>query len=144
MVQSVSHLGPVMWSASGLHERPKLSESSDSTESFLSDLQTDPRDGQEQPLFLQLNCSIHSKSKFTSIAVKLLPTCFTEIAQNLEDYNLTDSGLKVTLDIICLKLPKEVLEVNVKHIFTIQRFIFNRLSAWKIENKIVIEFSGEH
>lgn len=105
------------WSGSSLviHERLKLSESSDSTDSFISDLQTDPEHNREQPLFLQLNCSIHSKLSFLSTAVKLLPTCFTEVAQKLEDLNLKDisSSLKVTLDIICLNLPKEVLEVSI-------------------------------
>lgn len=100
-----------MWTGNGQHERTKLSESSDDTAS-VSDLQMDSENGREQPLFLQLNCSIHSKASLNTTPVKLLPTCFTEIAQKLNDYNLKDSSnLKVTLDIICLNLPKEVLEV---------------------------------
>lgn len=104
-----------MWPGSVLHERTKVSESSDSDDSFVSDLQMDSESGMEQPLFLQLNCSIHSKSSFSSTSVKLLPTCFTEITQKLQDYHLKDtaaSNFKITLDIICLNLPKDVLEVD--------------------------------
>ncbi|CAB0036663.1 unnamed protein product [Trichogramma brassicae] len=111
-----SHTGNTMRSSAGItHDRPKLSESSESDESYVSD--GGCQDDDEQPLFIQLNCSIHSKTSFSSTAVKLLPTCFTEITQKLEDYNLKDtSSLKVTLDIICLNLPKEVLEVSIENV----------------------------
>ncbi|XP_011497452.1 PREDICTED: protein SZT2-like isoform X2 [Ceratosolen solmsi marchali] len=119
MKKGINHIGTIMWSGNGMHERSKLSKSSDSTDSFISDLQMDAEHDHDQPLFLQLNCSIHSKSSFSSTAVKLLPTCFTEITQKLDDYNLKDcgasSGLKITLDIICLNLPKEVLEVSIQN-----------------------------
>lgn len=49
-----------------------------------------------------------------------MPTCFTEIIQRINDgkeRNLADlspNDLKTTLDIICLNLPKEVLEVSLE------------------------------
>lgn len=49
-----------------------------------------------------------------------MPTCFTEIVQRINDgkeRNLAElslDDLKVTLDIICLSLPKEVLEVSLE------------------------------
>lgn len=49
-----------------------------------------------------------------------MPTCFTEIVQRINDdkeRNLTElslDDLKITLDIICLSLPKEVLEVSLE------------------------------
>ncbi|XP_014220610.1 KICSTOR complex protein SZT2-like isoform X1 [Trichogramma pretiosum] len=109
----VSHTGNMTRSSAGInHDRQKLSGSPESVESYESGQNDD-----EQPLFIQLNCSIHSKTSFSSTAVKLLPTCFTEITQKLEDYNLKDtSSLKVTLDIICLNLPKEVLEVSIENV----------------------------
>ncbi|KAJ8681967.1 hypothetical protein QAD02_017759 [Eretmocerus hayati] len=116
--KKVSHLSSMLWPGSGIHDRSKVSESSDSAESFVSDLHLEsPEHIRYQPLFLQLNCSIHSKSSFSSTSVKLLPTCFTEITKKLDDYNLNESisTLKVTLDIICLNLPKEVLEVSMEH-----------------------------
>ncbi|XP_033214181.1 KICSTOR complex protein SZT2-like isoform X2 [Belonocnema kinseyi] len=91
----------------GKHTGPKLS-SSHSTESFISDLHIDTEPGKEHPLFLQLNCSVRNRSSLSSTPVKLLPTCVTEIMQNFDDYG----DHKVTLDIICLYLPKEVLEVS--------------------------------
>ncbi|XP_031787876.1 KICSTOR complex protein SZT2 isoform X2 [Nasonia vitripennis] len=115
-LKKVNHISSMPWTGGSLigHERFVLSECSDSADSFGSDLQTDPEHSREQPLFLQLNCSIHSKSSFSTTAVKLLPTCFTEVTQKLEDFNLKDtSSLKVTLDIICLNLPKDVLEVSI-------------------------------
>uniref|UniRef100_A0A0C9R6N5 Szt2 protein n=1 Tax=Fopius arisanus TaxID=64838 RepID=A0A0C9R6N5_9HYME len=104
------------WPNSNLRDEVKLS-SYDSTESLISDLREDERNSKEQPLFLQLNCSVHSRSNFSSIPVKLLPTCFAELKQHLEDYNVSDfNNVKITLDIICLNLPKEVLEVSLERV----------------------------
>ncbi|KAK0161678.1 hypothetical protein PV327_008097 [Microctonus hyperodae] len=87
----------------------------DSTESILSDLREDANNEKEQPLFLQLSCSVHSGPYFSSIPVKLLPTCFADIKQRLDDYEESDiSNIKISLDIICLNLPKEVLEVSLE------------------------------
>lgn len=109
---TVNHINSFMWSNNMLQERAIRSSSLSSTDSFLS-IEFD-HDRDQPPFFLQLNCSIRSKStNFSSNPVKLLPTCFTEIAQDIEDYNLKDTtGLKVTLDIICLSLSKEVLQVS--------------------------------
>ncbi|XP_023246457.1 KICSTOR complex protein SZT2 [Copidosoma floridanum] len=107
------------WSNSGgLYDRPKLSGSSDTIESFVSDTQTESERDRDQPLFLQLNCTVHDKQKFTTSAINVLPTCFTEIIQSQGSHDPKDtysSDLKVTLDIICLHLPKEVLEVSIDH-----------------------------
>lgn len=49
-----------------------------------------------------------------------MPTCFTEVIQRVNDSKernlaeLTLDDLKVTLDIICLNLPREVLEVSLE------------------------------
>ncbi|XP_034939533.1 KICSTOR complex protein SZT2-like [Chelonus insularis] len=88
----------------------------DSTESLISDLREDESSLKEQPLFLQLNCSVHSGSSFSSIPVKLLPTCFAEIRQRLDEYEDSNvKNLKITLDIICLNLPKDVLDVCLEN-----------------------------
>lgn len=97
-----------------VHDEPKRA-CYDSTESLISDLREDVSRTKEQPLFLQLSCSVHVRSTLSSVPVKLLPTCLTEIRQCLEDYADCDShDLKITLDIICLNLPKEVLEINLE------------------------------
>lgn len=91
-------------------------------ESVNSDFQRKSIFGREQPLFLQLSCSIRfqSRSGLSSIPVKSLPTCFMEILQKMEDYKdgniagLCLADLKITLDIICLNLPKEVLDVSLE------------------------------
>lgn len=109
----------ITWPATNLHGKGKLSHR-DSTESLISDLQEENTWDKEQPLFLQLSCSVHFHSELSSIPVKLVPTCFTEIIQrindgkerNLSELNIND--LKVTLDIICLNLPREVLEVSLE------------------------------
>ena len=80
-----------------------------SMESFISDLHIETNSGKEHPLFLQLNCSVRNHSNLSSTPVKLLPTCVTEIMKSFDDYK----DHKVTLDIICFYLPKEVLEVNI-------------------------------
>lgn len=109
------------WPTRDMHNVTDLSSHS-SEESLDSDFQEQNIYRNEQPLFLQLNCSVRfqSKSGFCSIPVKSLPTCFMEIIQKMEDYkdknivglNLTD--LKITLDIICLNLPREVLEISLE------------------------------
>lgn len=112
---TVNHINSFMWSNNMLLERAKRSNSLSSTDSFLSDLQIEfDHDRDQPPFFLQLNCSIRSsKTKFSSNPVKLLPTCYTEIAQDMNEHNLKDTtNLKVTLDIICLSLSKEVLQVS--------------------------------
>jgi len=49
-----------------------------------------------------------------------MPTCFTEIIQRINDgkernlVDLSPDDLKATLDIICLNLPREVLEVSLE------------------------------
>lgn len=76
----------------------------------------DDSSSQEQPFFLQLNCSVHLRSSLITTPVKLLPTCFMEILEKL-DTDIDDNdreNLKITLDIICLNLPREVLEVSLE------------------------------
>ncbi|CAD6224796.1 GSCOCG00005557001-RA-CDS, partial [Cotesia congregata] len=93
----------------------------DSTESLISDLHEDENNIKEQPLFLQLSCtihpSIHSGSNFLSIPVKSLPTCFfSDLEQLLSDFdNIDFENIKITLDIICLYLPKDILEVSIEN-----------------------------
>ncbi|XP_032678990.1 KICSTOR complex protein SZT2-like [Odontomachus brunneus] len=108
----------ITWPAVNLHNSGKLSHR-DSTESLISDLQEENTWDKEHPLFLQLSCSIHFRSELSSIPVKVVPTCFTEIIQRINDNkkNLAEQcldDLKITLDIICLNLPKEVLEVSLE------------------------------
>ena len=87
----------------------------DSTESMISDLHEEVGKTADQPLFLQLSCSVHVRSKLSSIPVTLVPTCLAEIRQCLDDYLTCNSDeLKITLDIICLNLPKEVLEISLE------------------------------
>ncbi|XP_063994970.1 KICSTOR complex protein SZT2-like [Diachasmimorpha longicaudata] len=113
-IKTVSSNGT--WPISNMRDDIKLF-SYDSTESLISDLREDERNCNEQPLFLQLNCSVHSRSHFSSIPVKLLPTCFAELQQHLDDYTFSDfDNVKITLDIICLNLPKEVLEVSLERV----------------------------
>lgn len=109
----------ITWPAVNLHNNGKLSHR-DSTESLISDLQEENTWDKEQPLFLHLSCSIHFRSELSSIPVKLVPTCFTEIIQRIDDSKEKDlaeqnlDDLKITLDIICLNLPREVLEVSLE------------------------------
>lgn len=69
---------------------------------------------------MHLSCSIHFRSELSSIPVKVVPTCFTEIIQRISDNKEKDltelslNDLKVTLDVICLSLPREVLEVSLE------------------------------
>lgn len=98
----------VSWPTGNNHNEANFS-SSESTESFISDINVDSDSGRDHPLFLQLNCSVRNRSSLSSTPVKLLPTCVTEIMQNFDNYE----DYKVTLDIICLYLPKEVLEVSI-------------------------------
>ncbi|XP_053983197.1 KICSTOR complex protein SZT2-like [Hylaeus volcanicus] len=114
--------GNMTWPSRNNHNVPKTL-SHDSTESLISDLQEENIYEREQPLFLQLSCSIQSQSKsgLSSVPVKSLPTCFMEIVQKMEDYKesgITDffnpANLKITLDIICLSLPREVLEISLE------------------------------
>ncbi|XP_076387408.1 KICSTOR complex protein SZT2 isoform X2 [Megachile rotundata] len=119
--QSLHSTGNMSWPTRDVHNVTDISSHS-SAESLDSDFQDKNIYRNEQPLFLQLNCSVRfqSKSEFSSIPVKSLPTCFMEIVQKMEDYkdrdiaglNLTD--LKITLDIICLNLPREVLEISLE------------------------------
>lgn len=111
------HTQNLVWPGVGLTDKSDLSSSS-SSESLTNEIQMDSDHNEDElPLFLQLNCSIHSKSSLATTAVKLFPTCFNEITKHLEDFDLTGDtkGLKITLDMICLNLPKEVLEVSLEH-----------------------------
>lgn len=109
----------ITWPATNLHNTGKLS-CCNSKDSLISDFGEENIWDKDQPLFLHLSCSIRFRSELFSIPVKLMPTCFTEIIQgindgkerNLSELNLDD--MKITLDIICLSLPKEVLEVSLE------------------------------
>lgn len=120
----VNQAANITWPAVNLH-CGKLSLR-DSTESLISDLQEENTWDKEQPLFLHLSCSIHFRSELSSIPVKVLPTCFTEIIQRINDSkekNLTElslNDLKVTLDVICLSLPREVLEISLERYPTLR------------------------
>lgn len=92
-------------------DESKLS-SCPSAESFSNELDENVDYGNNHPLFLQLVCSIHAKSKFSNVSVKVLPTCFANIVDDLEDLNSSD--VKITLDIIRLNLPKDVLQVEAE------------------------------
>ncbi|XP_076669350.1 KICSTOR complex protein SZT2 isoform X3 [Andrena cerasifolii] len=112
----------VTWQTRTIHNVSKMSNH-DSMESLISDLQEENICEKEQPLFLQLNCSIRfqSGSGLSSVPVKTLPTCFMDIVKKIEDYkdgsitNFSSANVKITLDIICLNLPKEVLEISLEH-----------------------------
>ncbi|KYN29036.1 Protein SZT2, partial [Trachymyrmex cornetzi] len=117
----VSQTVNITWPVTNLHNNEKLSHHSNSKDSLISDFDEENTwNMKNQPLFLHLSCSIRFRSELSSIPVKLMPTCFTEIVQrindnkerNLAELNLDD--LKITLDIICLSLPKEVLEVSLE------------------------------
>ena len=117
----VSQTVNITWPVTNLHNNEKLSHHSNSKDSLISDFDEENTwNMKNQPLFLHLSCSIRFHSELSSIPVKLMPTCFTEIVQrinndkerNLAELNLDD--LKITLDIICLSLPKEVLEVSLE------------------------------
>ncbi|XP_076247853.1 KICSTOR complex protein SZT2 [Calliopsis andreniformis] len=113
--------GNITWADKHIHNMTRVS-SRDSIESLINDLEGESFCEKEQPLFLQLNCSIRfeSKSGISSVPVKTLPTCFMEILKKIEDYeesNITDldpTNMKITLDIICLNLPKEVSKINLE------------------------------
>ncbi|XP_043514984.1 KICSTOR complex protein SZT2-like isoform X3 [Frieseomelitta varia] len=113
--------GNVTWPSRNVNNISKISRHG-SADSVNSDLQQKSILGREQPLFLQLSCSVRfqSRSGLSSIPVKSLPTCFMEIVQKMEDYkdediaNLSLADLKITLDIICLNLPREVLEISLE------------------------------
>ena len=96
-----------------LYEGSKLSSSS---EQSFNELDVNAEYGKYHPLFLQLICSIHSKSAFSNTAVKVLPTCFVDIVDKFDNYKNYDfTDFKITLDIIRLNLPKDVLEVQSKN-----------------------------
>ncbi|CAK9801279.1 KICSTOR complex protein SZT2 [Anthophora quadrimaculata] len=113
--------GNVTWPVRNMNNASNMSRH-ESTESLDSNMQDKYIYGREQPLFLQLSCSMRfqSRSGLSSIPVKSLPTCFMEIVQKMEDCkdrdmsNLNLNDLKITLDIICLNLPKEVLEISLE------------------------------
>lgn len=115
----VSQAVNITWPTTNLHNE-KLSHCN-SKDSLTSDFEEENTwNTKDQPLFLHLSCSIRFHSELCSIPVKLMPTCFTEIIQRInddKDRNLVDlnpDNLKATLDIICLNLPKEVLEVSLE------------------------------
>ncbi|KAK2589304.1 hypothetical protein KPH14_007855 [Odynerus spinipes] len=89
-------------------------------DTFNGELQEDTMCDKEQPLFLRLSCSIYFRSGLRTTPVNLLPTCFTEIVQRMDiqkDGNEVDihlNNLKVSLNIICLNLPREVVDVTAK------------------------------
>ncbi|XP_046747125.1 KICSTOR complex protein SZT2-like [Diprion similis] len=103
------------WPGASLQDGSKLSSLA-STQSLSCDLMEDDSSSQEQPLFLQLSCSVHTRSSLSTTPVKLLPTCFTDIVEKLEapleEHNPAE--MKITLDIICLNLPREVLDVSLE------------------------------
>lgn len=117
----IARSGNVRWPGRNVNNIPKISRHG-SADSVNSDLQQKSIFGREQPLFLQLSCSVRfqSRSGLSSIPVKSLPTCFMEIVQKMEDYkdediaNLSLADLMITLDIICLNLPREVLEISLE------------------------------
>ncbi|XP_018404829.1 PREDICTED: protein SZT2-like [Cyphomyrmex costatus] len=116
----VSQTVNITWPVTNLHNNEKLSHS-DSKDSLISEFDEENTwNMKNQPLFLHLSCSIRFRSELFSIPVKLMPTCFTEIVQRINDdkeRNLSElslDDLKITLDIICLSLPKEVLEVSLE------------------------------
>ncbi|CAL7950911.1 unnamed protein product [Xylocopa violacea] len=119
--RSYNGKGNATWPLRSVNNISKLSRHV-STESINSDFQRKSIYGREQPLFLQLSCSVRFQSRpgLSSIPVKSLPTCFMEIMQKMEDYkdgdiaNLSVADLKITLDIICLNLPREVLESSLE------------------------------
>ncbi|OAD53477.1 Protein SZT2, partial [Eufriesea mexicana] len=118
---NINGKGNVTWPARNVNNVSKISRHG-SSESVDSDLQQKCIYEKEQPLFLQLSCSIRfqSRSGLSSIPVKSLPTCFMEIVKKMEDYKEEDIAdlslvdLKITLDIICLNLPREVLEISLE------------------------------
>ncbi|KAL0121707.1 hypothetical protein PUN28_006892 [Cardiocondyla obscurior] len=116
----VSQTVNITWPVTNVHNNERLSRSN-SKDSLISDFDEENTwNTKDQPLFLHLSCSIRFRSELSSIPVKLMPTCFTEIVQRINDNkekNLAElslDDLKVTLDIICLNLPKEVLEVSLE------------------------------
>ncbi|XP_011685281.1 PREDICTED: protein SZT2-like isoform X1 [Wasmannia auropunctata] len=116
----VSQAVNITWPVTNLHNNEKLSHSN-SKDSLISDFDEENTwHMKDQPLFLHLSCSIRFRSELSSIPVKVMPTCFTEIVQRINDgkeRNLAElslDDLKVTLDIICLSLPREVLEVSLE------------------------------
>lgn len=116
----VSQAVNITWPATNLHNE-NLSHCN-SKDSLTSDFEEENTwNTKDQPLFLHLSCSIRFRSELCSIPVKLMPTCFTEIIQRINDgkernlVDLSPDDLKATLDIICLNLPKEVLEVSLDH-----------------------------
>ncbi|XP_029156600.1 KICSTOR complex protein SZT2-like [Nylanderia fulva] len=115
----VSQAVNITWPTTNLHNE-KLSHCN-SKDSLTSDFEEENTwNTKDQPLFLHLSCSIRFHSELCSIPVKLMPTCFTEIIQRINDdkernlVDLSPDDLKATLDIICLNLPKEVLEVSLE------------------------------
>ncbi|XP_072752702.1 KICSTOR complex protein SZT2 [Anoplolepis gracilipes] len=115
----VSQAVNITWPTTNLHNE-KLSHCN-SKDSLTSDFEEENTwNTKDQPLFLHLSCSIRFRSELCSIPVKLMPTCFTEIIQRINDskektlVDLSPDDLKATLDIICLNLPKEVLEVSLE------------------------------
>jgi len=116
----VSQAVNITWPVTNPHNNDKLSHSN-SKDSLISDFDEENTwNMKDQPLFLHLSCSIRFHSELSSIPIKLMPTCFTEIVQRINDgkerylAELSLDDLKVTLDIICLSLPKEVLEVSLE------------------------------
>ncbi|XP_047362781.1 KICSTOR complex protein SZT2 isoform X1 [Vespa velutina] len=84
------------------------------------ELREDNISDKEEPLFLRLSCSVYFRSGLKSTPVNLLPTCFSEIVQRMDvqkDENEADmnlNNLKISLGIICLNLPREVVDVTAK------------------------------
>lgn len=108
---SASQAVNITWPATNLRNG-KLS-CRNSKDSLMSDFGEENTWDKDQPLFLHLSCSIRFHSEFTSVPIKLIPTCFTEIVQRISERHLSEltlNDVKITLDIICLTLPKEVLE----------------------------------
>ncbi|KAK5639276.1 hypothetical protein RI129_011768 [Pyrocoelia pectoralis] len=65
------------------------------------------------PLFIHLICTVHYGSNVANTSVKVLPTCLGELIENIHSdvQFLEKSNLQITLDILCLTLPLDVLNV---------------------------------
>ncbi|XP_043487708.1 KICSTOR complex protein SZT2-like isoform X1 [Polistes fuscatus] len=109
-----------------------------------NELQDDNICDKEQPLFLRLSCSIYFRSGCRSTLVNLLPTCLNEIIQRMDvenddaEMNLINlTNIKVTLGIICLNLPREVVDVTAKRCINMKNNLFFDITT---DNVHVVEY----
>ncbi|KAI4483415.1 hypothetical protein M0802_013415, partial [Mischocyttarus mexicanus] len=102
------------------------------SDTFNNELREDNICDKEQPLFLRLSCSIYFRSGSKSTLVNLLPTCLSEIIQRMDlqndDTEMIDlvnlNNLKISLGIICLNLPREVVDVTAKRCINMKNNLF--------------------